>query len=159
MTRSMTDITQIRLDNARSLAEKFSKLAEFADRIDRQPTQVSRFMGKNPSKNIGNTMARHIEACFKLPNGWMDQAHTDQNAASTPNTASLHYALTSETDEVELLKTVIATIEEILIEEELTLSPEQKAQAIIGCLKTCISRGEKLAKDQNIASTAIHAVI
>ncbi|EMV15377.1 putative phage repressor, partial [Escherichia coli C-34666] len=35
--------------------------------IDREPTQTSRFMGDGATKNIGDSMARHIEKCFDLP--------------------------------------------------------------------------------------------
>lgn len=68
-------IEEIRLLNARQLARKFNKLSDFAAAIRREPTQVSRFMGKNPSKNIGSQMARHIEKMFELQEGWLDLPH------------------------------------------------------------------------------------
>lgn len=72
----MKEISQIRLENARTLAEQAGGTGEFASRIDREPTQASRFMGKNPSKNIGDRMARHIEEKFGKPRGWLDTDHS-----------------------------------------------------------------------------------
>ena len=72
----MKTISDIRRDNARQLAEKCESKQEFSARIDRESTQVSRFIGKNPTKNIGDSLARHIEKCFNLPTGWMDNDHS-----------------------------------------------------------------------------------
>jgi SOS-response transcriptional repressor LexA len=89
----MKDISQIRLENARVLAEQAGGTGEFASRIDREPTQASRFMGKNPTKGIGNRMARHIEDSFGKPRGWLDTDHSnvsehpvfkESNVASPP---------------------------------------------------------------------------
>ena len=71
----MIDISTIRRTNALSLAEKEGGTGAFASRIDREPTQVSRLIGSNPTKNIGNKLARHIEECFDLPRGWLDLLH------------------------------------------------------------------------------------
>ncbi|HBP5544003.1 TPA: helix-turn-helix transcriptional regulator [Pseudomonas aeruginosa] len=71
----MIDISTIRRTNALSLAEQEGGTGAFASRIDREPTQVSRLIGSNPTKNIGNKLARHIEECFDLPRGWLDVLH------------------------------------------------------------------------------------
>lgn len=73
------DIYEIRLANARALASQYDSLAKFAEKIDRVPTQVSRFMGKNPTKNIGISMARHIEDICRKERGWMDTVHDLSN--------------------------------------------------------------------------------
>lgn len=69
------DIDRIRRDNARRLASRFDTQREFAEFIDRSPGQVNHVIGKNPSKNIGKQMARHIEKRFDLPAYWMDTEH------------------------------------------------------------------------------------
>ncbi|MEH6534577.1 MAG: S24 family peptidase [Photobacterium frigidiphilum] len=73
------DIYEIRLKNARALACQSDSLAQFAEKIDRAPTQVSRFMGKNPTKNIGPSIARHIEEACGKARGWMDSLHEISN--------------------------------------------------------------------------------
>ncbi|WP_321277543.1 hypothetical protein [Thiomicrorhabdus indica] len=50
-------------------------MSTFAERIDRLQTQISRLIGKNPSRNIGERLARHIEKCFCLPEFWLDTDH------------------------------------------------------------------------------------
>jgi len=71
----MKEIAQIRLENARDLARQAGGTTPFATRVDREPTQMSRVMGSNPTKNIGSRLARHIETCFGKPTGWLDQDH------------------------------------------------------------------------------------
>ncbi|MGR5061999.1 S24 family peptidase [Photobacterium sp. DNB22_13_2] len=73
----MKKIEDLRLYNARLLTDKFDTLAEFANAIDRSATQVSRLVGKNPTKSIGSRMARHIEQALQLPEGWLDTVHTE----------------------------------------------------------------------------------
>ncbi|WP_217516869.1 LexA family protein [Vibrio metschnikovii] len=64
-----------RIDNARHLAQIAGGTTAFANKIDRSVTQASRFMGSNPTVAIGPAMARHIEACFGKPDGWLDANH------------------------------------------------------------------------------------
>lgn len=66
-------IDDVRRENARKLADDIGSHAAFARKIDRAPTQVSRFLGANYTINIGDTMARHIEEIFGLRHGWLDQ--------------------------------------------------------------------------------------
>lgn len=72
----MKSIEEIRLDNARTLAKGYRTLSEFAHKIERSPTQVSRFMGKNPTKKIGSLIARDIEAKLSLAPSYLDNDHS-----------------------------------------------------------------------------------
>lgn len=94
-------IDEIRRNNARLLAKSFNNDAEFAAKIERSATQVSRLIGKNPTKNIGTRIARDIEKAFGKHEGWMDTPHgegyeTKENnglkltpvSNSTPNNVS-----------------------------------------------------------------------
>lgn len=93
---AMKEISEIRLENARALAEQAGGTGAFAARIDREPTQASRFMGRNPSKNIGDRLARHIEECFGKPRGWLDTDHSQtkdlgiSNVTTIPQPQKLH---------------------------------------------------------------------
>ncbi|WP_157760648.1 hypothetical protein [Hydrogenovibrio halophilus] len=71
----MKSIYDIRRFNAQLLCEYSGTMAEFAHRIQRAQTQVSRLIGKNPTRNIGEKLARHIEASFQLPEHWLDHQH------------------------------------------------------------------------------------
>lgn len=71
----MKEIAQIRLENVRELAKQAGGTTQFAIKVDREPTQMSRVMGTNPTKNIGSKLARHIESCFGKPSGWLDYDH------------------------------------------------------------------------------------
>ncbi|WP_438455401.1 LexA family protein [Vreelandella venusta] len=81
---NMKEIAQIRLENTRQLAKEAGGTTPFAVKVDREPTQMSRVMGSNPTKNIGSRLARHIESCFGKPNGWLDTDHdNDSRVRST----------------------------------------------------------------------------
>lgn len=76
----MKYIEQIRLDNVLRLADSYPTLSDFAQRIERSPTQVSRFMGKNPTKKIGGQLARDIEEKLHMPSGYLDHIHDPEPA-------------------------------------------------------------------------------
>lgn len=81
----MKTINEIRRENARKLRKGVGGNAYFANIIEREPTQTSRFLGANATKNIGDDMARHIERCFDLPLGWLDTEHQSQDIAPAGN--------------------------------------------------------------------------
>lgn len=69
------DINEIRLENARSLAKKLDPeypIKALATKLDKATSLISNYIGKNPTKRIGNQVARDIELAFDLPRGWMD---------------------------------------------------------------------------------------
>jgi len=71
----MESIYETRRYNAQLLVKFTGNQTLFADRIERSLTQVSRIIGLNPTRNIGEKLARHIEHCFCLPKNWLDQLH------------------------------------------------------------------------------------
>ena len=70
--KNLVESSDTRRENASVLRDEAGGVAAFAQKIKRESTQVSRFLGKNPTKNIGDRMARHIEECFGKPRGWLD---------------------------------------------------------------------------------------
>ncbi len=66
----------IRRKNLRTLIDKHvsqgKTKAAFAELIGLQPTQLSQITSENPSRKIGDTIARRIEANIGLPVGWLD---------------------------------------------------------------------------------------
>lgn len=90
----MKTIQEIRRLNARKLRDGVGGNTYFATMIDREPTQTSRFMGDGASKNIGDAMARHIEKCFNLPLGWLDQEHQTTNVAKSPDVSDTNRNIT-----------------------------------------------------------------
>jgi hypothetical protein len=66
------DSYQIRLINARSLADSAGGPAAFARRLGKSTGQIAHIIGPNPVKNIGHLIARQIEDAFAMPRGWLD---------------------------------------------------------------------------------------
>jgi SOS-response transcriptional repressor LexA len=66
-------ISDTRLRNFRRiLAERKLRLTDIADQLGKAPAQVSAFGGKNPTKGIGDQIAREIENALGLHNGYLD---------------------------------------------------------------------------------------
>lgn len=69
-------ISDTRLQNFRRvLAEKKLRLTDIADLLGKAPAQVSAFGGKNPSKGIGDQIAREIEKALDLHSGYLDMPY------------------------------------------------------------------------------------
>ncbi|MCK3864628.1 XRE family transcriptional regulator [Pseudomonas sp. B329] len=69
-------ISDTRLQNFRRvIAEKKLRLTDIAERLDKAPAQVSAFGGKNPTKGIGDQIAREIEKALNLHNGYLDMPY------------------------------------------------------------------------------------
>lgn len=64
--------SQIRLWNARYLSN--DSISGMAEKIGKSQSQTGQFIGINPTRNIGNKIARQIESIYGKPEGWLDQA-------------------------------------------------------------------------------------
>ncbi|KQC99818.1 LexA family transcriptional regulator [Acinetobacter soli] len=84
MTKFKT-IHEIRYMNAKRLMEESGlKRKEFAEKIDMSYSLLSQYLGKNPTKNIGDDTAVKIEDAFNKPRGYLDQSQEEQPQI-TPN--------------------------------------------------------------------------
>ncbi len=71
------NIKDTRLRNFRRvLEEKNLKLKDISNLLDKAPSQVSAFGGKNPTKGIGDQIAREIERVLELHGGYLDLPFT-----------------------------------------------------------------------------------
>ncbi|PBQ12863.1 peptidase S24 [Pseudomonas syringae] len=69
-------ISDTRLRNFRRiLSDKKLRLTDMAELLGKAPAQVSAFGGKNPTKGIGDQIAREIEAALGLHNGYLDMPY------------------------------------------------------------------------------------
>lgn len=74
-------LKEVRLLNARRLQEIAGGQKVICEKLGKSQSQVSAFMGANPSKGIGDKVAQQLEDAFGLPRGWMDVPHDDDYAA------------------------------------------------------------------------------
>lgn len=69
-------ISDTRLQNFRRvLADRKLRLTDIADKLGKAPAQVSAFGGKNPTKGIGDQIAREIEKALHLHDGYLDMPY------------------------------------------------------------------------------------
>lgn len=69
-------ITETRIKNLhRIMRERHIKTGALALKLGKAPAQVSAFAGKNPSKGIGDQIARELEVALELPNGYLDMSY------------------------------------------------------------------------------------
>lgn len=84
----MKTCRQIRYENARALIVKEDGPAAFARRISdatgetMTPQQVNSWGGPNPSRGIGDDIARRIEKAYEKEEGWLDHEWGDKAAIS-----------------------------------------------------------------------------
>lgn len=72
------------------MKERGYTVRKLADMIHRGESQCSSFAGSNPSKNIGEKMARHIEQSLNLPTTYLDDV---RNLDDSINEKSKAYAV------------------------------------------------------------------
>jgi SOS-response transcriptional repressor LexA len=99
------NISEIRLENARYLANSIGGVVAMSVKLGKSQPQVSHFIGGNPVKNIGNKIARQIEAAFDKENGWLDNCHTKISDMA-------HNALSNATKKTNFLAIPIGLLEE-----------------------------------------------
>ncbi|PNG40837.1 peptidase S24 [Pseudomonas asplenii] len=69
-------ISDTRLQNFRRvIAERKLRLTDVAELLGKAPAQVSAFGGKNPTKGIGDQIAREIEKALSLHDGYLDMPY------------------------------------------------------------------------------------
>ncbi|MGQ5522950.1 S24 family peptidase [Chitinimonas sp. PSY-7] len=81
------DIYAIRLNNMRLLVQRAGGRPAFAKKINMNYTQLNQYIGKNPTKNIGDQAARNTEEKMGLPHGWMDTLQSDTELPPLPHEA------------------------------------------------------------------------
>jgi SOS-response transcriptional repressor LexA len=81
------DISAIRLANMHLLIDRAGGRTSFSDKMGVSYAQISHYVGKNPSRNIGDKIARQAEDVFGLEHGWMDCLHGLKNEPPTVSTS------------------------------------------------------------------------
>lgn len=70
----MRNISEIRRSNVRQIIQdrKMTR-SEFAEKVGIAYSQLAQYIGENPTKNIGNSVAQRIEKSLGLSENWLDQ--------------------------------------------------------------------------------------
>jgi len=94
----LMQIHEIRLANARNLLrESGLSRADFAEKVGVSYNLISQYIGKNPTKNIGDETALKLEDAFNKPKGFLDQVNAfplveDDETSTTPQSSSIRIA-------------------------------------------------------------------
>ncbi len=67
---------EIRLINLKALITKAGSSAEFSKQSDTATSLISQIISPNPTRNVGDRLARKIEEKLGLTPGWMDTLHS-----------------------------------------------------------------------------------
>jgi transcriptional regulator with XRE-family HTH domain len=90
----LMQIHEIRLMNARNLLKESGlSRADFAEKTGISYNLISQYIGKNPTKNIGDETAIKIEEAFGKPKGYLDQAMLFHLTPITRNQVMLNRAV------------------------------------------------------------------
>lgn len=78
MAKEFSGIDVIRRENTKALMEKAGvKRKELAEGAGIDYGLLGHYIGKNPSKRIGDETASKIEGFFKKPKNWLDHEHSE----------------------------------------------------------------------------------
>jgi len=77
MKSTTQDIKEIRLKNLLNLIKQEGSQIAFSRKVDIDSSHISQIKNPNNKKNLGEKLARKIEASLNLPIGWMDRDHTN----------------------------------------------------------------------------------
>lgn len=92
---NLMNIHSLRLELLHQVMEqRHMNLQKLADALDRAPSQCSSFAGKNPTKNIGERMARYIEGRLNLPPNYLDDPRNGSGAVGEQSAAYRVYDAT-----------------------------------------------------------------
>lgn len=108
----MKTIQEIRRNNIRKLAQRFGSIGSFAHEIERTSSYASQLVSTVNPCTIGNSIARHIEKCFNLSKGHLDQDHDRQQV------------------DLPALNMVIAKLEAALVRRKMQIKANEKAELI-----------------------------
>lgn len=75
----MVDIKQIRRSNMLTLIKREKTKAAFARKVGTDPAYISQILSVKTKAEVGSDLARGIEAAYKLPHGWMDREHGQED--------------------------------------------------------------------------------
>ncbi|WP_207765192.1 S24 family peptidase [Stutzerimonas stutzeri] len=89
------DINDIRRINLKSLMEGRTQRA-CAELWGTSPSYISQILSKKTQANLGEDVARRIEAQELLPHGWLDQLHNEGETPTVNNVITLPIQRTSE---------------------------------------------------------------
>lgn len=86
MKNNLTGIGTIRRENAKKLMKEHGlSRVEFSEKTGINYTLLGHYIGKNPSKNIGDETAEKIVNAFGMPKNWLDHEHENPRPYSEPN--------------------------------------------------------------------------
>ncbi|RKE36670.1 hypothetical protein B0G76_2872 [Paraburkholderia sp. BL23I1N1] len=87
------DIWEIRLANMRLLAQKAGSGAALARKLEMAYPLLQNYIGKNPTKKLGDVPVHRAEDAFELPRGWMDRLHGTEEKAPAPDSSIWPFAV------------------------------------------------------------------
>lgn len=91
------DIWEIRLINMRKLAEREGSVAALARKLDMSYPLLNNYVGKNPTKRLGDVPINRATDAFGLPRGWLDVPHLDEEeGAQQPRATAWPFAIERE---------------------------------------------------------------
>lgn len=73
--KAVEKLRRLRAENLRLLKRMYDSWQMLAAATGKDPSFLCALARENPTRVIGEVLARDIEARLKLPSGWLDQTH------------------------------------------------------------------------------------
>jgi hypothetical protein len=73
--KAIETVRRLRATNLRKLAEVLGSWAELGRQTGLASSYLTQMAGPNPTRSVGEVVARDIERALKLTERWLDRAH------------------------------------------------------------------------------------
>lgn len=138
--RECMDVKQTRIANLKKLVEREgNNAAAVARKAGTSPTYLNQILNPKLRGQVGDRLARKLEAAYRKPRGWMDVPHG--------RTAEVAVPLQNE-----LLYEVVRAVEAALARDRgILLSLEKKAKVIAMLYTHCLNTRQPRPAPQMVA--------
>ena len=69
------DTRKLRKENLQALADRYGGATNLAVKLGQSKSWISQLIGRNSSRQLGDSAARNIEKILGLSVGWLDSTH------------------------------------------------------------------------------------
>ncbi len=145
----MKTIEEIRRDNLRFAEKEVGGRPILCDRIGKDEKYVSQLIGKTPTSNIGNKVAREIEQKLGYETGWMDHTHT-AGCIEEPRATYILDEGSNETisiDDITIIRSILDYAEQVMDEMGVDMEEQELCEFTREMLEMWRSRKNPIQYD------------
>lgn len=136
----MATIDEVRRENLRRLFRQHGGASALSRKLGyNTPSFMTQCAGPNPTRAVTSKNARRYEEALKLPHGWLDQPHTDEDELQPPKPSAPPAGV-----DAGVIADVIRLVGQVLQEEQIGLTPARFADVAALAVQDTLDHGGKM---------------